>query len=107
MVTLSDVLEEIAGDLFFTAQPTIVRREDGSWLMDASVTMAQVREVLELDGDWSEAADEFPTLGVYVVTRLGHLPMAGEHFEAFGHRFEVVDMDGGRVDKVLLSRSGG
>ncbi|CAN5757077.1 hemolysin family protein [soil metagenome] len=107
LVTLSDLLEEIAGDIFFTAQPAIVRREDGSWLMDASVTMTQLREVLELDGGWSEAADEFPTLGAYVAARIGRIPTAGEYFEAFGHRFEVVDMDGGRVDKVLLSRSGG
>ncbi|MBA2244451.1 MAG: hypothetical protein H0W11_05820, partial [Gemmatimonadetes bacterium] len=63
--------------------------------------------VLELDGGWSEAADEFPTLGAYVAARIGRIPTAGEYFEAFGHRFEVVDMDGGRVDKVLLSRSGG
>ena len=106
LVTLQDLLEEIAGDLDAAAAgaPPVVRRDDGSLLVDASLSIEEFREALGLDERRGDPR-EFRTVGGLVYSRLGHVPVPGEHFEAEGWRIEVVDMDGNRVDKVLATRS--
>ena len=114
IVTLNDVLEEIAGEMARGGVPApspIVRRDDGSLLVDASLSMEEFREVLDLE-DRRHESREYRTLGGFVFTTLGRVPRPGEHFDANGYRVEVVDMDGNRVDKVLVtplkeSRPGG
>jgi putative hemolysin len=105
LVTLNDILEEIAGNLSHagggTAAPA-VRRDDGSWLVDGSLSMEEFRDLLDLEERRHEAR-EYHTVGGFVFTRIGHVPVPGESFEAEGHRIEVVDMDGNRVDKVLVT----
>lgn len=103
IVTLHDVLEEISGDLHVEADARIARRDDGSWLVDGSLSMDDFWEALELEERRATGRQEYRTLGGLVVTSLGHIPKAGEHFESHGLRFEVMDMDGHRVDKVLVS----
>jgi putative hemolysin len=103
IVTLHDVLEEISGDLHADLAPQVVQREDGSWLVDGSLPMDDFWEGLGLQERRSSGRQEYRTLGGLVVTSLGRLPSAGDHFEAHGLRFEVMDMDGHRVDKVLVS----
>jgi putative hemolysin len=105
LVTLNDILEEIAGDLSHGGGPgsaPAVRRDDGSWLVDGSLSMEEFRDLLDLEERRHESR-EYHTVGGYVFTRLGHVPVPGEHFEAEGQRIEVVDMDGNRIDKVLVS----
>ncbi|HYJ78078.1 MAG TPA: hemolysin family protein [Longimicrobiaceae bacterium] len=105
LVTLADVLEEIAGDLSAAApghSPAVVRRDDGSLLVDASVSMDDFREHLELE-ERRDDPREYRTLGGFVFTRLGRVPTEGEHVDASGYRIEVVDMDGNRIDKLLVS----
>jgi putative hemolysin len=104
VVTLNDVLEGLAGDLVETGQPRVVQREDGSWLVDASLGMDEFRDALDLPERRGDERDEYRTLGGFVVTTLGRIPRAGEWFVADRLRYEVVDMDGHRVDKVLVSR---
>lgn len=101
LVTLHDVLEEVSGKVIPGAGLSAVRRPDGSWLVDASLTMGDFWDALDLE---EPAAEERPyvTLGGLAVTTLGHIPSEGDCFEAFGLRFEVVDMDGHRVDKLLV-----
>jgi putative hemolysin len=105
LVTLNDILEEIAGNLSHagggTAAPA-VRRDDGSWLVDGSLSMEEFRDLLDLKERRHEAR-EYHTVGGFVFTRIGHVPVPGESFEAEGYRLEVVDMDGNRVDKVLVA----
>jgi putative hemolysin len=106
VVTLADVLEEIAGDLGAAApgrSPAVVTRDDGSLLVDASVSMDDFREHLELE-ERRDDPREYRTLGGFVFTRLGRVPTEGEHVEAAGYRVEVVDMDGNRIDKLLVTR---
>jgi putative hemolysin len=107
LVTLTDVLTSIVGDLPSAAAPedqTIVAREDGSWLIDGSVTIERARSVLHIDEYWpGEEENSFNTLGGFIMHVLGHIPVAAEHFEWEGWRFEVVDMDHNRVDKVLVA----
>jgi putative hemolysin len=105
IVTLNDVLEEFAGEMArggVPPAPPVVRRDDGSLLIDASFSMEEFRELMDLE-DRRHEHREYRTLGGFVFTTLGHVPRPGEHFEANGYRVEVVDMDGNRVDKVLVA----
>ncbi|MEH1921459.1 hemolysin family protein [Nostoc sp.] len=105
LVTLNDIMSEIVGDVPSTDgqdQPQAVQREDGSWLLDG---MLPVEEFLELFGmeEWeSEERGSYQTLGGFVITHLGRIPAAADYFEWHSMRIEVMDMDGNRVDKVLV-----
>ncbi len=108
LVTLTDVLTSIVGELPSSDIPEeqdIVAREDGSWLMDGSVTVERVKQVLEIDNDLpGEEENAFNTLGGFVMHVLGRIPAVADHFEVAGCRFEVMDMDKNRVDKMLVAR---
>jgi putative hemolysin len=106
LITIGDVLDEISGDLTISAEPRVVQREDGSWLIDASLTMGEFWDALQLEDRREEIRRDYHTVGGFVFTQLGHVPTSGEHFEALGLRFEVVDMDGRRVDKVMVGEAG-
>jgi putative hemolysin len=105
LVTLNDIMSEIVGDVPAGPgqdEPQAVQREDGSWLLDG---MLGVEEFLEIFGmeEWeSEERGSYQTLGGFVITHLGRIPAAADHFEWQGMRIEVMDMDGNRVDKVLV-----
>jgi putative hemolysin len=109
LVTLNDIMSEIVGDVPSTDgqdHPQAVQREDGSWLLDG---MLPVEEFLELFGmeEWeSEEPGSYQTLGGFVITHLGRIPAAADHFEWQNMRIEVMDMDGNRVDKVLIVPKG-
>lgn len=108
LVTLTDVLTSIVGELPSSDIPEeqdIVAREDGSWLIDGSVTVERVKHVLDIDNDLpGEEENAFNTLGGFVMHVLGRIPAVADHFEVAGCRFEVVDMDKNRVDKMLVAR---
>lgn len=108
LVTLNDVFEAIVGDLPEKGrpdQPGAKRRDDGSWLVDATLPTAELKSLLGISSPLPHESDaEFQTLGGFVVTQLGRIPSAGDSFEAVGWRFEVLDMDRRRVDKVLVSK---
>jgi len=107
LVTMTDVLEAIVGEVPEGAEaegPDVVRRADGSLLVDGGLSLARLEEVigraLMLPED---EVGRFHTLGGLVMSRLGRVPRVGDTFEIDGTRFEVLDMDGHRVDKVLVS----
>ncbi|HEX8832520.1 MAG TPA: hemolysin family protein [Longimicrobium sp.] len=104
LVTLNDLLEEIAGDLSLTTagSPPVVRRDDGSLLVDGSYPVDDFREALGLPERRGEPR-EYRTVGGLVFTVLGHVPSPGEHLEHEGWHIELTDMDGNRVDKVLAT----
>jgi putative hemolysin len=105
LVTLNDVMEVLIGDIPFADQPQetdIVQRDDGSWLVDGMIPIAKLKELLNTEQLPREDRGNFQTLGGFVVTQFGHIPRASDHFEWNGYRFEVMDMDGNRVDKVLI-----
>lgn len=103
LVTLHDVVEEITGELVTNSEPRVIHREDGSWLVDASITVDEFWEHLGLEERRREERSEYNTLGGLVVAELGRIPQSGDTFEARDLKFEVVDMDGRRVDKVLVT----
>lgn len=105
LVTLNDILQAIVGDIpriDESETPQIVRREDGSWLMDGIVTIDELKELFEIEEFPGEKQGNYHTLGGFIITHSGKIPTAAEYFEWEGLRFEVMDMDGNRIDKVLV-----
>jgi CBS domain containing-hemolysin-like protein len=100
IVTQTDLLEAIAGDLADVEgeEPDVVEREDGSLLIDGMMSAQDAFDRLDLR---TRPPEGFHTIAGFVVQQLGHLPKVGEHFVYEGWRFEVVDLDGRRIDKVL------
>ncbi|MGA3008037.1 MAG: hemolysin family protein [Opitutaceae bacterium] len=107
LVTLIDVLEAIVGDLPAMgrrSQPEARQREDGSWLLDATLSTGELKSLLALAALPGEEEADYQTLAGFVVTQFGRIPAAGDHFDWAGWRFEVTDMDRHRVDKVVITR---
>lgn len=106
LVTLHDLLEAITGDLEVSQRQSgeVVRRADGSWLLDGALPVHEVRDVLEIDEPLPGEEDgDYETLGGFLMFRLERIPDVGDATDWEGHRFEVVDMDGRRVDRVLVT----
>jgi len=106
IVTRTDLLETVAGDLpkiDTPARPKITQREDGSYLIDASIPFA---DVMRLTGIAEAPAGDYVTLAGFILARLGELPKPGDHVVWGGWRFEVVDIDGRRIDMILAQRQG-
>jgi CBS domain containing-hemolysin-like protein len=101
LVTPTDVLEVIAGEFpdDESGDPSAVQESDGSWMLDASLDLRRVEHLLgfRLSGD-----DSFSTLAGYVLQQLGRLPSAGDSFTSEGLRFEVVAMDGARIERLKV-----
>ncbi|MBX3061446.1 MAG: HlyC/CorC family transporter [Anaerolineae bacterium] len=107
LVTLNDLLGELVGDALLpndgSAEPQVIRRDDGSLLLDGMLTVDYLKEVLALRQLPGEETGDYQTLGGFVMTQLGRIPVSADHFELENFRFEVMDMDGHRVDKVLVA----
>jgi putative hemolysin len=104
-VTLTDIMEALVGDIATpgdTEDPPVVTRDDGSWLIDGMVPVDEVKDVIGLKHLPSEESGDFHTLGGFVMAQVNRVPRIADHFAVDGYRFEVVDMDGRRVDRVLI-----
>jgi putative hemolysin len=106
LVTLSDILESIVGELPSldgTDEPYAVQREDGSWLFDGMVPMDEFKEHLGVERLSGEESSDYISLSGYILAKMERIPRAGDRFDADGLRFEIMDMDNNRIDKVLVS----
>jgi putative hemolysin len=104
IVTITDILESIAGDLpepGEAAEADAVRRDDGSWLVNGWMPVDAFEDAVGVRGLRDRGS--FDTLAGFVLQGIGHIPTPGEWFEHDGVRFEVMDMDGRRIDKVLVT----
>lgn len=99
LVTVFDIIEEIVGDI--DTPPQATQRQDGSWLLDGMLEVEDFKEIFNLRHLPDE--DEYETLSGFVMLNLGRVPQAADKFEWNGLTFEVMDMDGKRVDKVLVT----
>ena len=105
LVTPNDILEAIVGDLPVAgeaAEPLAVQREDGSWLLDGMLPVDEFKALLHLGPLPGEDQGVYQTLAGFVIMQLGRIPAPADHFGWEGMKIEVVDMDGNRVDKVLV-----
>jgi len=98
LLTIFDILEEIVGDI--DNEPQATQRQDGSWLLDGMLPVEDFKEIFNLRHLPDE--NEYETLGGFVMLHLGRVPQATDRFDWSGLTFEVMDMDGKRVDKVMV-----
>jgi putative hemolysin len=107
LVTLNDILEDLVGDVASVDMPgeqQVYQRADGSWFIDGKLLIDDLKEVLHISKLPDEESGSYQTLGGLVMLQVGRVPVTGDAFETEGYKFEVVDMDGKRVDKVLVSK---
>lgn len=105
LVTIFDILEAIVGDIPVRGEPVdemAIQREDGSWLLDGRLAIAEFKQIFHLGELPDEAKGYYQTLAGFIITVMGRIPRAADHFEYGSLRFEVIDMDGFRIDKVMV-----
>ncbi len=108
VVSLNDVLESVVGELPNEGSPIaqpkpIRRRDDGSWVVEAAVSLDDFRESTGIIGRFpGEGSGRFTAISGFIMRTLGRIPTEGDRVEALGYIFEVVDMDGHRLDKILV-----
>lgn len=106
MVTDTDILESIVGDMPANdepEEPEAIQREDGSWLLDGMLPIDRLKKLFDIEKLPDEELGDYQTVGGFIIYYLESIPMSGEWFECDNLRFEVVDMDRHRVDKVLVT----
>ncbi|HEY3306570.1 MAG TPA: hemolysin family protein [Candidatus Binatia bacterium] len=109
LLTHHDILQAIAGEIALEGSPAeskAVQRHDGSWLLDGMLSVDEFKEIFHLESLPGENRDAYQTLGGFLFTHMGRVPSVSDHFEWNDLRFEIVDMDGKRIDKVLVSPIG-
>ncbi|UCH48441.1 MAG: HlyC/CorC family transporter [Betaproteobacteria bacterium] len=107
LVTLNDILEAIVGDMPSSheeGEKMVIERAPGSWLIDGMLDTLDLKELLDVRELPGEDDGVYHTLGGMTMIQMGRVPKPADVFEWGGYRFEVVDMDGSRVDKVLVTR---
>ncbi|HEX8328581.1 MAG TPA: hemolysin family protein [Hymenobacter sp.] len=104
LVTINDLFDALVGDVPLPDEdePDIVQREDGSYLIDAQLPFEEFVERFDVPGPEREGLAGFHTLGGFVLHVLSAVPKAGEQFTWQGHQFEIIDIDKGRIDKILF-----
>ncbi|MDX2134461.1 MAG: hemolysin family protein [Saprospiraceae bacterium] len=108
IITLHDLTENIFGalpDMDDTEEPNIVTREDGTWLVEGTTPIDELRDIVSIK-EFDDPDADYSTLAGYIFYRLNDIPNTGDHFEAEGYRFEIVDMDKSKIDKVLIAAVG-
>lgn len=108
LVSATDVLEALVGDLpgGAPAEQDVVQRADGSWLIDGALPVEDLKELLKIDALPDENSGGFQTVAGFVIHQLGRIPKAADSFTFGNIHVEVIDMDGNRVDKVLVVSGG-
>jgi len=107
LISITDILEAIVGDiptLDEVEDQTITERKDGSFLVDGLTTVDEFKEHFSVQKIPDERSGQFQTIGGFVMHRLGRVPVAGDAFDTDVLHFEVVDMDGNRVDKLIVKQ---
>jgi putative hemolysin len=108
LLTIRDILEAIVGDFQVKGRQEvgqIFRREDGSWLVDGMLPVDEFMEAFQVSGMPDHNRGYYETIGGFAMSQLGKIPATGDNFEWGGLRFEIMDMDGLRVDKVLVNKT--
>jgi len=105
LVTTNDILEAIVGDIGpqqTSREEEAVQREDGSWLLDGALAVDEFKKIFSVEKLPGEERGSYHTLAGFILFQLGLVPREADHFEWHGLRFEILDMDGKRIDKVLV-----
>ncbi|MCL2129518.1 MAG: hemolysin family protein [Treponema sp.] len=105
MLTVRSLIEEIVGGLSASSakEETIVKQEDGSWLADGGVSIDEAAAELELTSLGDEQS-EYHTLAGFILYLAGEIPKPGASFDYNGFRFKIINMDGNRIDKIIIQK---
>lgn len=106
-ITIRDIITEVVGDISFSAEPEssqITPRDDHSWLVDGLLPIDEFKEYFNLDALPEEDRNHYQTMGGFITSYLGYIPVAAERFTWNDFVFEIVDMDRVRVDKILVTK---
>ena len=105
LITLNDILEALVGDipaLDEPNEPKAIPRKDGSWLVDGYLSAEEFKEVLNIEKLPDENKGNFNTIGGFIMSYTGKVPVTGEIFQWRNLEFEIIDMDGHHIDKILV-----
>jgi len=102
LITLYDILEAIVGDLPTTEDEKAVKRSDNSWLIDGLININEFKPIFDIEKLPNEEINNYQTLAGFIITFLGRIPETGDSFIWNNLKFEVIDMDGYQIDKVLV-----
>lgn len=106
LLTVNDILQALVGDLPNSPEsdkPSAVQRQDGSWLVDGMISIDEFKELFRIDALPEDRDGTYQTLAGFVMFQMGRVPREADHFTSKGLAFEVVDMDGKRIDKILVT----
>ncbi len=103
LITIHDIMESVVGEIPDIGGPSVVKRDNGTWLIDGMLPIDEFKNTFDIDSLPEEESGTFQTLGGFVMAYLHRIPSVGNRFTVGGYTYEVVDMDGLRVDKVLLT----
>jgi len=103
LITSTDILKAIVGEVSYRDMPKALHRHDGSWLVDGKLPLGEFKDALNIDQPLSVEGQSSETVGGFVMTLLGHIPAEGESIKWNNYRFEIIDMDELRIDKILVS----
>lgn len=107
LITLNDLLEGIVGDIPGIDEdddPTAIKRKDGKWIIDGRYQIDRFKELFEYEDEFpDEKEDNYSTVAGFILSQCGRIPEEGEEFELEQFCFEIIDMDGHQIDKILVS----
>lgn len=106
-ITMKDIVSEVLGDISLSEAPEpvqIIKRDDNSWLIDGLLPIDEFKDHFDLDELPDEDRDHYQTMGGFITSYLDYIPVAAENFIWNGFKFEIVDMDRVRVDKILVTK---
>ena len=103
VITLNDIMDGLVGDITDMDEPEVIQRSEDSWLIDGKLAFFEFLHEFEIDNDDFTDA-QFHTIGGFVIHQLKAIPKTGNTFDWNGYRFEIVDMDGNRIDKIMLTK---
>jgi putative hemolysin len=106
-ITMKDIVSEVLGDISLSEDPEplqIIKRDDNSWLVDGLLPIDEFKDHFDLDELPDEDRDHYQTMGGFITSYLDYIPVAAENFIWNGFKFEIVDMDRVRVDKILVTK---
>jgi putative hemolysin len=104
IITINDILDGLVGDITDMDEPEVIKRADNSWLIDGKLAFFEFIHEFEIE-DYDFTGVQFHSIAGFVIHQLKEIPKTGDSFNWGGYHFEIVDMDGNRIDKILLSKS--
>jgi len=103
IITINDILDGLVGDITDMDEPEVIKRSDNNWLIDGKLAFFEFIHEFEIE-DYDFTGVQFHSIAGFVIHQLKEIPKTGDSFDWGGYHFEIADMDGNRIDKILLTK---